>query len=165
MLEGGVAAGEPGSAGGSFEDEIDVAENHGHEGEDGDTAEAEEGDGGVVDDNVIRGGMLENVGTEAIARDNCVVGGAGDEVVEALRVGDGDEGGERHDGDEEPMDDFGGFGEDEGEFEEEGRLLGFQRLRRFRCLRGMRGLRSDFCARGGFGGVWHNKFLDYLGPV
>lgn len=128
MLEGGVAAGEPGLAGGSFEDEIDVAENHGHEGEDSDAAEAEEGDGGVVSSGFVRVGMLEDVGAEAVARDGCVVSGTGDETFEVLGVGDGNESGECHDGDEEPMDDFGGFGEDKGEFEEEGRLLGLRSL-------------------------------------
>lgn len=48
LLEGGVAVGKPGLAGGGFEDEIDVAENHGHEGKNGDATETKEGNGGVV---------------------------------------------------------------------------------------------------------------------
>lgn len=129
LLEGSVAVGEPGLAGGGFENEVNVAEDHRHKGEDGDATEAEEGDGGVVggDFGGVFGGveLLGDGGVEAVARDDgFVVGGCVKEVAEALGVGDGDESSEDCETGENPVDDFGDLREDEGEFEEEGWLLG-----------------------------------------
>lgn len=128
LLEGGVAVGEPGLAGGGFKNEINIAENHRHKGENGDATEAKEGDGGVVGDGFgsVFGGveLLGDGSIEPVAgNDGFVAGGCAEEVVETLGVSDRDEGGENGDAGEDPVDDFGGFRENEGEFEEEGWLL------------------------------------------
>lgn len=69
--------------------------------------------------------MLGDGGVESVAGDDgFAVGGCAKEVVETLGVRDRDEGSENGDAGEDPVGDFGDFCEDEGEFEEEGRLLG-----------------------------------------